>query len=1477
MVNKQQSRKIIIFDEKLVRIFIYRKNEDSKYLKTLLINRSVVFEGIVGSSFTGDIAIDDIFIDTRGPCSKPAQCSFEDSLCNWQEEPSNKFNLLRITGQQLAQIYPQTSIQVDTTLNNKYGHFLWMNPGYDIKAANKSSRIFSQTIMAQNYLNGSCLTFFYTLNGQADTGSLNIYRKMYPNSTLSLESSLKPAPDAKWKQAVISFGETGTNYEIYVEAELKDKILDLSIDDLYLFNVNCSEVTLPPEPGTQFGCGDGTFIPVEKKCDFINDCADGMDEKVCADCNFENSTCQYEDVSDGSLLWNRTQAKQSNNGPSIDNTLKNPFGHYMQLDFINSGDSFYYDLASLRLKQELKPCSSTCELQFYFHMFGDSDDLDIYLLESKKYSLLAEFMGDYGDRWTYVRIPIGRITNSFQFEIDGFRYNTNRDHDLAIDDFKLVNCEFPVPRPTCPSDYFTCQRKACVSQKQVCDLIDDCGDNSDELNCSAYNQCDFETSLCDWKHDLAGDFKWILKKGQTSYFRTGPRRDHTTGTSRGQYAYMKSSGVQQGQKARLVSSTFLPTSSGNCEVRIFYHMFGSTMGSLNIYLRTSIGNEKILFTRNRESGNYWERADIKILSSSPFDVIIEGIVGNGIYGDIGIDDVSFTPDCQIDNTLTLPTVGSTSAQTQSPSVCGDPQLFFQCKSSQSIKCIPVSKVCNFEADCDDKSDEAECGTCDFEASWCGFYDGSDDKIVWKRRQAPSQNPQGPQVDHTLVSSSQKGSFLITELDTSAGVFINKAVLFGPRLQQTGKSCQVSMWLFMDNSGSRATFFFTNVSYAYDFKLLGSVYGTGNKNWFKKTFDIGQFAANYQLEIFAYPKYQSNFNYTDIAIDDVEFINCSPNSTLVDVDLKCTFEQTLCGYSNDPSNKLNWQRKANKSDSYSNTGPIGDHTTGLGYYALFKPSYSSTRGSSGRLLSSIQTSSINQTICLSFWYHMFGIDVYKLNVYMDVYPSISAVNFNRQLVWSKYGSLARRWYQSEKTVRPIGPWRVVFEGVADYNSKGDIAIDDILSYNGACPVQRSCDFEADLCQFQNLNDSSVDLVWLRGIPNNQLIDHTLLTNEGSIAYVFFSTNIKQNSKAVLTSPLFRTNNLECVEFWYVLSNSAFVNTTILSVYETQGTTSTLKWSKPSTLQSTWRFGQAQIDHTFSANFDYSVKFEAQIVSASQLSDAIIGIDDVNVKSGKCESSLNCNFEEFSICAWQHSADDDFDWLLNQGETDSFDTGPNVDVTLGTDEGVYLFLESSYPAKLNDKAILISDYVDAVDNGCFGLWYFMHGLDVYKFNVYMEDKVGGKQLLRNFTGEQGFAWQHLLLNVTNRNEFRIYLEGIIGDGYRGDIALDDLSYSTSPCGAATSVSVSTRSTTITYPANPVDCNFDQNNTCYWTHDSQADFKWQTNKGRTQTFLTGPSADHTTDTEFGYYLYLEASPPAQANNTARLLSPYFTMSST
>jgi hypothetical protein len=119
-------------------------------------------------------------------------------------------------------------------------------------------------------------------------------------------------------------------------------------------------------------------------------------------------------------------------------------------------------------------------------------------------------------------------------------------------------------------------------------------------------------------------------------------------------------------------------------------------------------------------------------------------------------------------------------------------------------------------------------------------------------------------------------------------------------------------------------------------------------------------------------------------------------------------------------------------------------------------------------------------------------------------------------------------------------------------------------------------------------------------------------------------------------------------------------------------------------------------------------------------------------------------------------------------------------------------------------------------------------------------------------------------------KFYLNFQIGDDITSDIALDEITFRKTPCDQTTSETVPLETTT-SYPTSSFDCNFECNCICEWQYDTTGQYNWTLNKGSTLNDLTGPSSDHTTQSEDGYYLYLEgvlADP--QTKLSGRIISP-------
>ena len=114
---------------------------------------------------------------------------------------------------------------------------------------------------------------------------------------------------------------------------------------------------------------------------------------------------------------------------------------------------------------------------------------------------------------------------------------------------------------------------------------------------------------------------------------------------------------------------------------------------------------------------------------------------------------------------------------------------------------------------------------------------------------------------------------------------------------------------------------------------------------------------------------------------------------------------------------------------------------------------------------------------------------------------------------------------------------------------------------------------------------------------------------------------------------------------------------------------------------------------------------------------MAIDDISNVEGECPGTDVCTFQE-DLCSWvngQNGVVDDFDWLRNSGSTPSYGTGPSVDHTLGTADGVYLYIEASNSYTKGQKAWLISEHYDKGAH-CLAFWYHLFGQNMGALSVY-----------------------------------------------------------------------------------------------------------------------------------------------------------------
>lgn len=172
---------------------------------------------------------------------------------------------------------------------------------------------------------------------------------------------------------------------------------------------------------------------------------------------------------------------------------------------------------------------------------------------------------------------------------------------------------------------------------------------------------DFESGTTGWTQDASDDLDWNRDSGGTPTPNTGP----SSGNGDTWYMYMEtsSSGIGYPNKiANFESPCFDITSASSAFISYSYHMYGATMGTLNVDISTDNGSTypTTLRTYSGNLGNTWNTDTIDLSSYVGLTVKLRfnGNTTTSFTSDFAIDNVTFT-----DSVSYCPSAGHTSWNT----------------------------------------------------------------------------------------------------------------------------------------------------------------------------------------------------------------------------------------------------------------------------------------------------------------------------------------------------------------------------------------------------------------------------------------------------------------------------------------------------------------------------------------------------------------------------------------------------------------------------------------------------------------------------------------------------------------------------------------------------------------------------------------------------------------------------------------------
>ncbi|TRY95871.1 hypothetical protein DNTS_021400 [Danionella cerebrum] len=529
-------------------------------LRNISVPFQLLFEAKPSQGKGNSVAVFEIHI-ISGYC---LDCNFEEHhMCGYRNQWNANVNWY--VGGSLP-LDPQSNLPDDHTMKNKRGHYMYVNSVYAREFQEVAKLLSPMTTSAM----AGCLSFYYQRN-QALGNFFSVFTK---DQLGHFDEIWRPEVYATLNWTMVQVDVKAPNpLEIVFEVAFSSARGGyVAVDDISFSSEFCHKDTEP------------VFDP------------------SVANCNFEESLCQYYQERSGAMVWNRVSVK-----PNVyrigDHTTG--IGSFLLANTRHASRPGYVG----RLFGPFLPGNHKYCLRFHYalHGFMKTDNaLALYVYDENNVAQekLWTVSGHSRDIWT------------------------------------LAEVTYMKPMRTKVAFVSICRNFWECGLVALDDITVSLGDRlitAASMN-SPPGHCNFEMDDCGYSQKKkANKGHWLRVRAQTPTSYTGPRGDHTIGV--GYFMYIEASHMLPKQSARL-KSTELRGSLGPQCLLFFYHMYGSGTGTLNVLLYTG-EQETLLWSRQGEQSISWMKAALDYRYYSRHWIIFEAIRGSSIRSDIAIDDISF--------------------------------------------------------------------------------------------------------------------------------------------------------------------------------------------------------------------------------------------------------------------------------------------------------------------------------------------------------------------------------------------------------------------------------------------------------------------------------------------------------------------------------------------------------------------------------------------------------------------------------------------------------------------------------------------------------------------------------------------------------------------------------------------------------------------------------------------------------------------